>query len=143
MRAQTFVKVALVLVALTGLLFWRDVWAWVDGKSSMELAGDILGFALKWFYLAIFGFLAATLPHYVTPWLKLARLNGRRKLRDARRGCGHGQKVEARTTMPRMNKNEALLWMMSQISKSQTPTQDSPKRSTRLEDGGNEIKLRF
>lgn len=142
MKAITFVKIALFLVTLTALIYWQDVWAWVSAKSAAELAGDILGFALKWFYLAIFGFLAATLPHYVTPWLKLARLNGRRKLRAARRNQG-GMQVEARTTMPRTNKNEALVWLMGQMAKGK-PSPLPPQRSA-LREGAKpeEIQLRF
>jgi hypothetical protein len=77
-------KIALFLVAFTALLYWREVWGWVSAKTWNELAGDILGFALKWFYLAIFGFLANTIPHYVTPWLKLLRRKGQMQLRQSR-----------------------------------------------------------
>lgn len=84
MNAKTIVKAALFLVAITALFYWQEIWAWVSAKTWSELTGDILGFVLKWFFLAIFGFLTATLPHYVAPWLKLFRHNGRMKLRQMR-----------------------------------------------------------
>jgi hypothetical protein len=113
MKAIKIINIALVLVMVAALFYWREVWGWVSAKTWNELAGDIIGFCLKWFFLAIFGWLAVQIPHYVSPWLKLARLNGRRKLKEARRG--RGQQVEARVTMPRMSKNEALAWMASQM----------------------------
>jgi hypothetical protein len=143
MKAITFVKIALVLVALTALLYWQDVWAWVSAKSAFELAGDILGFVLKWFFIGLFGFLAATLPHYVTPWLKLARLNGRRKLRAARRDRWHGQQVDARVKIPRMNKNEALVWMMSQMAKGNPSSRPTQRSALREGAKPEDIQLRF
>lgn len=144
MKAITFVKIALLLVELTALIYWQDVWAWVSAKTWSELAGDILGFALKWFYLAIFGWLAVTIPHYLNPWLKLARVNGRRKLRAARRDGGRSShQVEARTTMPRTNKNQALVWMMSQMAKD-NPSPRPPKTNGAFGEGTkDEIHLRF
>jgi len=143
MNIKTIVKIALFLVAITVLLYWRDVWGWVSAKTWSELAETILGFALKYFYLALFGWLAVTIPHYLNPWLKLARMNGRRKLRAARRSRNDGLQVEARTTMPRMNKNEAIAWMVSQMAKSQTIPSPRARNASRLDESGTDIQLRF
>jgi hypothetical protein len=143
MKADTFVKIGLVLAFVTALLFWQDVWAWIDSKPPMELALDVIGFALKWFYLALLAFLAASVPHYIKPWLKLTRLNGRRRLKAARRGRWHGQPVEARVKMPRMNRNEALVWMMSQMAKSNPSPRPSQTKGAFGEGAKDEIHLRF
>lgn len=140
MKAETFVKIGLALAFVTALLFWKDVWAWVDSKPPLELAQDVFGFALKRFYLGFLAFLVATIPHYIKPWLKLARLNGRRKLRAARRG--YPQQVEARVTMPKVNRNEALVWMASQMAKA-NPSPRTSQRSAVREGPSDDIQLRF
>jgi hypothetical protein len=137
MKTKNIINIALGLVFIACIYYWREVWGWVGAKTWDELAADIIGFCLKWFYLAIFGWLAVQVPHYVTPWLKLARLSGRRRLKAARRG--NGQPVEARTTMPRMNKNQALLWMAS-LTNSNPASIPSQKHVGARDD---DIHLRF
>lgn len=105
MKVPMFVKAAMAVLLLVALVYWREIWAWVDAKTWSELSGDILGFVLKWFYLAIFGFLAATLPHYIMPWLKLLRRNGNRRLRRARRNSHHHPVTNDR----KLNVNQAVL----------------------------------
>jgi hypothetical protein len=97
MKAKTFVNIALLLVGIAVLIYWREVWQWVSAKTWDELARDIIGFCLKWFYLAIFGWLAVTIPHYLKPWLKLARVNGRQRLKAIRRG----RSVQTTTKTPK------------------------------------------
>lgn len=106
-NSKIFVKAALALVIIAVLVYWREVWAWADAKTWDELTADILGFVLKWFFLAIFGFLAATIPHYVTPYLKLFRINGQRRLRDARRGSA--SPAARNDIKPRVNKDALLM----------------------------------
>ena len=139
MNAKTIVRIALGLVFVAALFYWRDVWGWVSAKTWDELAGDILGFCLKWFYLAIFGWLAMTIPHYIKPWLKLARVKRRNMLRAARRG----QPIEARVTMPKVNKNEALAWMMNQMARTNASPRSPQTRSAFGERAEDEIQLRF
>lgn len=80
---KTAVKIAVFLALLTALLYWRVVWAWVNSMTPMELAKELMGFSLKWFFLATLTFLAANLPHYLKPWLRLVRKNGRRRYKDS------------------------------------------------------------
>lgn len=105
MKANTFVKVALFLVALTALFYWQDVWAWVSAKSAVELAGDILGFALKWFYLALLAFLLTTIPHYIKPWLRVWRKKKRQERRHYR--FDHDQ-LPTTPKAPRFDANRVL-----------------------------------
>ena len=109
MKAKIIIKFALLLVFVTAMFYWRDVWAWVSAKTWDELTADIIGFVLKWFFLAIFGWLAVQVPHYIEPWLKLTRLNGRKSLKAARRGVeGRRLKVEGPQT-PKVNKDALLM----------------------------------
>jgi hypothetical protein len=82
-------------------------------------------------------------PEYVKPWLKLFRRKQRQAWKGLRRG--RPQQVEARVTMPRANKNEALVWMASQMAKN-SPTPRSPQRSAKSafgERADDEVQLRF
>jgi hypothetical protein len=133
MKAETFVKIGAALAFVTALLFWQDVWTWVSNKPPLELAGEILGFCLKWFYLALMAFLLATLPHYVRPWLKVFRRNGQMRLRQVRRDQRFGGSASQQVKAPRFDANKALLALLSKqagvqrISGSAMPTQPPPE----------------
>ena len=113
---KTFLKFAIVLVFATALFYWREVWAWVSAKTWEELSGDILGFILKWFFLAVFAFIAANVPHYIEPWLKLARMQGRKRLQASRRRRNPRAAMETGHPMPRVNKDRLLLALAGELA---------------------------
>jgi len=113
MKAETFVKIGVGLAFVTALLFWQEVWGWVDGKESMEIAQEIIGFALKWFYLALLAFLAASVPHYIKPWLRAFRRRGQAQYKRTKRNNRTAQQAP-RQRAPNLKLADRLALMVLQ-----------------------------
>jgi hypothetical protein len=123
-------------------LFWREVWGIFAGKSPLEALDMIGQFLLHVGMLTIVGFLVTTIPAFIKPWLKVARLNGRRRLKSVRR---QPQQVEARMAMPKMNKNQMIEWLVSQQVLKSNPSPRSPQTKGTFGERANadENQLRF
>lgn len=131
--ASGLAKCAVFVLVITGIVYRDAVWAWVDGKSIRELSELTAGFLLKWMVLGFLFFAAATLPHYVKPYLELLRLKGIHKVKNYRK-IVKAPAVQSR--QPRGNFAEQLL---KQVILRQSPKQYRQSQS----DPRNEIKLRF
>jgi len=131
--ASGLAKCALFVLAIIGIVYRDAVWAWVDGKSISELSELTAGFLIKWVVLGFLFYAAATLPHYVKPYLELFRLKGITKVKTYRKKTPvPSQKVPAQ----RGNFAEQLLTRM--YLKQNPPQYRQPQKDPR-----NEIKLRF
>ncbi len=117
------------LCTITALVFWRDVAAWITAMTPGEAVDFIMTFALKAVVLAILSWLMYHAPEFIRPWLKLRRQTFRQKQKMTRRGLGM-QSTAPRA--PRLNKDQALLWMANQLQR-QTST-GTPKPTS----AGNE-----
>lgn len=110
------------LCMIAALVFWREVVAFISAMTPGEAVEFIMTFTLKAVVLAILSWLMVHAPEFIRPWLKLRRQAFRQKQKMTRRGLGM---QPATPHMPRLNKDQALLWMMNQLQRQ--PKTGTPK----------------
>lgn len=124
-----------ILLLIATALFYKQVWAIFAGMSVLEAMNTIVTFILHVAVATIAAYAVMLVPEYVKPWLKVFRW----KQRQVRRG--RTPQVEtAPARSPRMNKDQALAWMVSQMAAKNNP---APKRKTTGDNDEHNIRLDF
>jgi hypothetical protein len=94
------------------VLFADQVLAIFHGMSPLEAMQFIWSFVLHVAVTTIVGYVVVGLPKIVKPWLRMTR-----KQRRSRIGM---QQVVSAPKMPRLNKDQLLLWMAEKLAKPTT-----------------------
>jgi hypothetical protein len=92
-------------------------------------------FAIKSVVLAILSWLMVHAPEFIRPWLKLRRQAFRQKQKMTRRGL-----ESTALRAPRLNKDQALLWMANQL---QRQTRTGTPKPTPAAAGNEPPSIRF
>ena len=126
-------KCTLFVLVITGIVYRVDLWAWVSSMSVSERSDFAAGFLLKWIVLALLFYGAATLPHYVKPYLELFRRRGIAKVKNYR-------KAQAPVRPPRTNPRENFA---TQLLTRMLFKQNPPIQRSRQNNPQDEIRLKW
>lgn len=110
MNKQTLI-ILIFIAAIGGLVFHDQVLAIFAGMTPLAALKLITDYVLHVAVVTIIGFMLFGLPEIVKPWMRLLR----QKQRAQRRG-----RIPQRVTTPRaprINKDQVLMWLASQLPK--------------------------
>jgi len=112
----------LFVLAIGSLTFADQIAAVFDGMTPLEALNFIVTFILHVAVATIAAWVVFGLPEIVKPWLRMFRRTPAHRRRSAPQA--------AAPRGARLNKDQVLMWMASQMTKGKTPatTPDDPTR---------------
>jgi len=132
-----YITVLTLILSIACALFWKQIWALFHGMTALESMEVIVNFLLHAAVATILGYAAMVLPEFIKPWLKTFRWKQRAVRRGRAREIAPAPAAPARMT----HKDQALLWLVQQMSKGSPVVSKTKRVETKEEDPG--IRLNF